>query len=292
MTVEPDVPRHPLFRVDSPLRAVLASGRPARGLFLLTPTTMLAELAGTLGFDWAVLDMEASTMSKEDAMGCVQALSGSACSPVVRVPFLNRHLVEHALDIGAHGVLVPKVDTAEEAAGAADACRFPPAGTRGVNPVRASGYFGNLSEYFGLANQRTLCLAQIESVRAVRNVDEIAAVPGVDGLFMGMGDLACAYGQPGNVVGGDMDKARLAVLEACRRHGKIAGIFAYGLDLARNYLEEGFTLLALGNDIKFFREAAVNALAEVPVVPIVASATHHQADASATGGTDTQHPHK
>jgi 2-keto-3-deoxy-L-rhamnonate aldolase RhmA len=256
---------HPLFRVDSPLREVLRSGRAARGLFLLTPTSVLAELTGTLGYDWAVLDMEASPMSKEDAMGAVQALCGSACSPIIRVPFLHRHLIEHALDIGAHGVLVPKVDDAADAALAASACRFPPDGERGVNPVRASGYFGNLAEYFEIANQRTLCLVQIESVAAVDNADEIAAVPGVDGLFLGMGDLACAYGQPGEVEGDKLDHARQEVLAACRRHGKFPGIFAYGLDLARQYVAEGFTLLALGNDIKFFREAAVGALDAVPV---------------------------
>src|SRR5438874_7401145 len=101
-----------------------------------------------------------------------------------------------------------------------------------------------------MANARTLCFVQLEDVRSVDNVDEIAAVPGVDALFMGMGDLACAYGQPGDVTGEKLDIARAAVLDACKRHGKYAGIFAYGLDLARRYLAEGFTLLALGNDIK------------------------------------------
>lgn len=267
MTGTESAATHPLLRVDSPMRDVLASGRPARGLFLLSPDSAFAELAGVLGFDWAVLDMEASPMSKEDATGSLRALSGSSCSPIVRVPWLNRHLVEHALDAGAHGVLVPKVDTAEQAAEAASYCRFPPEGERGVNPVRASAYFGNLPEYFARVNERTLCLVQIESAPAVRNAAEIAATPGVDGLFLGMGDLACAYGQPGDVRGEPMDVARKAVLDACAEHGKYAGIFAYGLDLARDYLDEGFEFVALGNDIKFFREAAVNALATVVVRP-------------------------
>lgn len=256
----PTDPLHPLLRVDSPMRTVLASGRATRGLFLLNPSSTFAELAGTLGYDWVVLDMEASTLSKVDVVHCMQALNGSACSPVVRVSCLDRHLIEHALDAGAHGVLVPKVDTVADAEAAAAACRFPPDGERGVNPVRASGYFGNLTEYFARANDRTLCLIQIESVAAVRNADELAAVSGVDGLFLGMGDLACAFGQPGDVRGEKLDEARRAVLDACHRHGKFAGIFAYGLDLARDYLAEGFVVVALGNDIKFFREAAVDAL--------------------------------
>lgn len=204
-------------------------------------------------------------MSKQDVLHGIQALTGSPCSPVVRVPYLHRHYIEHALDVGAHAVLVPKVDSGEEAEAAAQASRFPPEGERGVNPVRASGYFGNLPEYFRGVNDRTMCMVQIESTRAVENAAEIAAVPGVDVLFMGMGDLACAYGQPGVVTGERIDAARAAVLLACRQHGKHAGIFAYGLDLARQYVAEGFNLLALGNDIKFFREAAENALAAVPV---------------------------
>jgi 2-keto-3-deoxy-L-rhamnonate aldolase RhmA len=244
--------------------AVLAEQCVARGIFLLTGNSAIAELCGVLGFDWAVLDMEASPMSKQDAFTCVQALAGSACSVVVRVPYLNRHYIEHALDVGAHGVLIPKIDTPEDAAVAVAACRYPPEGARGINPVRASGYFGNISRYLQEANRKTLCLVQIESAEAVRNADVIAAVPGVDGLFIGMGDLASSYRQPGDVTGPAMDQARAAVLAATRKHSKHAGIFAYGLDLANTYAHEGFKLIALGNDIKFFREAASAALAAVP----------------------------
>lgn len=265
---------HPLLSVTNSLAETLASGRAARGLFLLTGDSMLAELVGVLGFEWAVLDMEASPMSKQDAFHCLQALTGSGCSPVIRVPFLHRHYIEHALDIGAHAILVPKVDSAADAAAAAAACRFPPDGNRGINPVRASGYFGSLSQYFSAANQRTMCLVQIESVAAVHCADEIAATPGVDGLFMGMGDLASAYHQVGVVTGPAIDQARATVLAAAARHGRHAGIFAYSLDLARQYVDEGFTLLGIGNDVKLFREAAAAALQAVPTMPSVALPGH------------------
>jgi 2-keto-3-deoxy-L-rhamnonate aldolase RhmA len=254
----------PLLTLSRPLSSALADGGVARGLFMLTGNSALAELTGLLGFDWAVLDMEASPMSKQDAFHCVQALTGSRCSPVVRVPYLSRHHIEHALDIGAHGVLIPKVDTVRAATAAAAACRYPPDGERGINPVRASGYFGNMETYLSQANQATYCIVQIESAEAVENVDRIVFVPGVDAIFIGMGDLASAFRQPGEMTGPLMDKARTAVLDAARRSGKHAGIFAYSLDLARQYIEEGFSLVAVGNDIKFFREAAMLALAEVP----------------------------
>jgi len=257
---------HPLVGLARPLRQTLAAGAVARGIFVQSGDTAIAEICGLVGFDWAVLDMEASPMSKRDAFQCAQALSHSRCSVVVRVPYLNRHNIEHALDIGAHGVLVPRVDTPEMAMVAAAACRYPPEGDRGVNPIRASAYFGNITNYLREANAAITCVVQIESAEAVKCVDEIAAVPGVDALFLGMGDLASSYGQAGDVTGPAMDHAREAVLTAARRYGKHAGIFAFDADLAKQYLREGFKLLALGNDLKMFRQAAVDLLQQVPPV--------------------------
>ena len=238
---------------------------PSLGVFLVTGNSMLSELCGTLPLDWVVLDMEAAPMSKQDALHILQSLNGSAVSPIVRVPFLNHHLIEHALDIGAAGVMVPKVDTAEAAAAAAAACRFPPEGRRGVNPIRASGYFSDVAGYLRDANKNTVCMVQIESVEALQNVDAIAATDGVDVLFMGMGDLACALGQPTVTTGPAMDAARARVLAAARAHGKQAGIFAYGLDLAEQYAREGFDVIAFGNEVKILREGLLGALARLGV---------------------------
>ncbi|SEF23497.1 2-dehydro-3-deoxyglucarate aldolase/4-hydroxy-2-oxoheptanedioate aldolase [Amycolatopsis pretoriensis] len=240
------------------------SGRfgPAIGIFLLSSDSMFAEAcAGEL--DWVVLDMEAAPMSKREAVHLMQALRGSGCAPVVRVPWGQQHLIEHALDMGASGVMVPKVSSADDAAAAALACRFPPAGRRGINPVRASGYFTDVPGYLAKANDHIACVVQIESPEAVSNADEIAATPGVDGLFIGMGDLSSGYGQPGVMEGPVIDKARAAVLAAAARHGKRAGIFAYSRELARRYAEEGFGFIAVGNDIKLFREGLTDTLAAV-----------------------------
>lgn len=235
--------------------------RPMLGVFLLTGNSLLAETCATLPLDWVVLDMEASPMSKQDALHMLQGLKGGACASFVRVPFLNQHLIEHALDMGASGVMVPKVDTAEEAERATAACRFPPEGTRGVNPVRASGYFGDVPGYLRRANSETTCVLQIESAQAVERADEIASVPGVDALFLGMGDLSVALGQPTVMTGPAMDRARGAVLSAAHSHGRRAGIFAYSLELASQYASEGFDMIAFGNDIKLFREAVQSGLA-------------------------------
>lgn len=264
---------HPLSVLESPLQRAIRAGH-AMGFFTVTATSEISELFAATGADFVVLDMEAAPMSKREALHSLQALTGSQCAGIVRVPWLQQHLIEHALDAGAHGVLVPKIDTAEQAEAAVSACYFRPEGTRGINPVRASAYFTNLDAYLAGANYRTSCLLQIESVEAVENIVAIAAVKGVSGLFIGVGDLAAAYGNPGVPTGPAIDEARKAVLAACHENGIIPGIFAYSLDLARQYREEGFRMIAIGNEIKMLTDAAVSALLAVrTAVPDGDSAT-------------------
>ncbi|MEU9044410.1 MULTISPECIES: aldolase/citrate lyase family protein [unclassified Kitasatospora] len=233
------------------------------GLFLLWSEPGIAELCGLLPLDFVVIDMEAGALGRPEVLRMTQALAGRAVSVLVRVPSHDQHAIEHALDIGADGVMVPKVSTRAEAEAVAAATRFPPAGRRGVNPVRASGYFGDLPGYFEQANDRVLCVVQIETAHGVGNAEAIAAVPGVDGLFLGMGDLAMALGQPGVTTGSAMDEARTQVLEGARKHAKLAGAFAYGLATAREYRAEGFDMIAVGNDIKLLREGIEQTLAQV-----------------------------
>jgi 2-keto-3-deoxy-L-rhamnonate aldolase RhmA len=240
-----------------------APGQGLLGLFLLWSEPGIAELCGMLAVDFVVIDMEAGALGRPDVLRMTQALAGRATSVLVRVPSHEQHVIEHALDIGVDGVLVPKVDTVEAAERVAAATRFPPDGRRGVNPVRASGYFADLPGYFARANGSTLCLVQIETGTAVDNATKIAAVDGIDGIFLGMGDLAMALGQPGDVTGARMDRAREHVLAAAREQGKLAGAFAYGRDIARAYLDEGFDVIAVGNDIKLLRESIQQTLAAI-----------------------------
>ncbi len=233
------------------------------GLFLLWSEPGIAELCGLLPLDFVVIDMEAGALGRPEVLRMTQAIAGRPVSVLVRVPSHDQQAIEHALDIGADGVMVPKVSTLAEAEAVAAATRFPPAGHRGVNPVRASGYFGDLPGYFEQANERVLCVVQIETGTAVENAEAIAAVPGIDGLFLGMGDLAMDLGQPGVTTGPLMDEARAQVLKAARRHGKLAGAFAYSLPLAREYRAESFDMIAVGNDIKLLREGIEQTLAAV-----------------------------
>lgn len=245
------------------VRAVEPAVGPSTGLFLLWPEPGIAELCATLNVDFLVLDMEAGVLSRQDVLRAIQAVTGRDTTVLVRVPSHEPSHIEHALDAGAHGVLVPKVDTREQAERVASYTRFPPEGRRGVNPVRASGYFSDVPGYLARANSEVLCLVQIESAEAVEEVDAIAAVSGVDGLFLGIGDLAMSLGQPGVTTGPQLDRARERTLSACRAHGRLAGAFAYGMDAAHAYAAEGFDVLAVGNDVKLLREGIEGLLREL-----------------------------
>lgn len=221
------------------------------GCFLLSASSFIAETMAHHPLDWMVIDMEASHASKKDLLHILQALNAYDITPVVRVSSHDKHLIESSLDFGARGIVVPKVDTAAQAGEATSACFYPPRGNRGINCIRASAFYTRAKQYFDRANDSTLLIVQIESSESVDNVFEIADVPNVDVLFMGPGDLAASYGQNGVVTGPVMDRARGRVLKACRRSGKIAGIFAHNVESANQYIDEGFTFIAIGNDIKY-----------------------------------------
>ena len=127
-----------------------------------------------------------------------------------------------------------------------EAAYYPPQGRRGVNPVRVSGYFGDVPGYLEAANEQTMCLVQIENREGLQCASELAAVEGIDGLFLGPGDMASQLGQPGLVTGPAMERAARTVLDAATAHGKVAGVFAYSTELAVRYIEQGFKFVAVG----------------------------------------------
>lgn len=242
-------PFHPLLNAGNPIKDKLTAGHTSFGLFLVTASALIAECCATRGPDWLLVDMEASPADRATLIHMLQAMNGSRSIGMARVARNERHLIEAALDSGALGVMVPKVESAAEARAVVDAALYPPQGRRGVNPIRCSGYFSRLPDYFSEANQSLLTIAQIESAQAVAAADEIAAVDGIDVLFVGCGDLASDLGQAGQVGGPQMDAACAQVLKACRRHNKVPGIFANNLELAQRYARLGFRLIACGNDI-------------------------------------------
>lgn len=233
------------------IKAITARGEAAVGCFLVSASSYMAEVIANHRIDFMIIDMEASHASKEDVLHILQALTAYDVTAIVRVPFHEKHNIESSLDFGARGIMIPKVETADEAGTMANACYFPPRGTRGVNCIRATSYYSRAREYFEAANDSILSVVQVESCKGIDSVHDIACVPNVDVVFIGLGDLAAALGQNGVVTGRLMDDARKRVVDSCRQCGKIAGIFAHSVEAANQYIGEGFQFVAMGNEIKY-----------------------------------------
>lgn len=223
---------------------------PVYGIWLAAGSHVAAELAGAAGFDWALLDMEHGLGSEADVLRMIQVLAATPTAAVVRVPSAGSDQVKRVLDFGASGIMAPMIDSAADAAAFVRALRYPPAGTRGLTgSSRASGYGHGFAKYFGEANARLTGIVQIETARALARVDEIAAVDGVDVVFIGHSDLSLALGCFEDLKSRVMAEAEARVLEACARSGKTAGMLLKAGMPAAPYRDKGFRLIALGSDL-------------------------------------------
>ena len=243
------------------LRARLDRGDRLVGTFLQVPTLVTAELVGGLGVDFVCVEGEHSAMSRETVQALVTAASSTGTPVLVRVADNAITEIAGALDAGAAGVIVPRVDSAREAASAVQAARFPPLGARGLGPSRATGYGRAVPEYFGRANAETAVGVQIESTAAVQDAGAIARVEGLDFVFVGPGDLAASMGVP---FGGErVAEVVLSVLAVARATGRPAGVWAPSAAVARRWLDAGFQLVIVGSDLGFLADGVGRLVAEL-----------------------------
>jgi 2-dehydro-3-deoxyglucarate aldolase/4-hydroxy-2-oxoheptanedioate aldolase len=191
-------------------------------------------------------------------VGLIQAAGGS-CASVVRVPQNEEMWIKKALDAGAAGVIIPRVNTASEAARAVHWSKFPPEGGRGVGFTRANLYGASFQEHVETANMSTAVIVQAEHIEAVKNIESILAVPGVDAVFVGPYDLSASLGKPGRIQDADVREAIAAVRAACSRNKTAAGIFAGDIQGALKALGEGYTLVCCAVDVGLYS----NAVAEI-----------------------------
>ncbi len=219
------------------------------GTWLNLGSSVVAEIAGRAGFDWVVLDLEHGHGDQESLLPQLQGLSASPTAPLVRVAWNEAPRVKRVLDLGAAGVIFPCVGTAEEARLAAAAMRYPPDGCRGCAATRASGYGTQLDDYLACANEQLLTVVQIETAATLSHLDAIAAVEGVDVLFVGPMDLSFSLGVPRQYDHPVFREAVTRVSEAARRAGKAAGILLLRPDQFEQALADGYTFLGLGSDM-------------------------------------------
>jgi 4-hydroxy-2-oxoheptanedioate aldolase len=227
------------------LRSRIADGEALMGAFVNLGSPLTAELMGLAGFDWLVIDMEHGAGSEETLVHQLQALAHTGTSAVVRVEALEPARFSHALDAGAAGVLVPRLRSVDDARASVDYARY--GGSRGVSRLNRAGRWGLADWAPDKTDDRVVCAVQIETREALAAVDEIAAVDGVDMLFVGPSDLSHALGL-GTPDHPEFARHAQAVYAAARRSGKAAGVLAYTPEQTRNYLEIGFTFVGCSSD--------------------------------------------
>ncbi|BDG62275.1 HpcH/HpaI aldolase family protein [Caldinitratiruptor microaerophilus] len=249
----------------------LQVGTPSIGTWLTVPSPFVAETLAAAGFDWLTVDMEHSPFDWHTAALMFMAVRSQGGVPLVRIPWNTGENIKRALDYGAWGIVVPMVNSREEAEAAVAGAKYPPQGIRSVGGARhALSFAAKPAEYFARANDEILVVLQIEHIRAVENVDAIVSVPGVDAVFIGPNDLAASMGLP---PGYERDEPQVVqairhVRERAAAHGVAAGIHCSdGAAVARR-VEEGFRLLALGSDGRLLTQAAVEQLRRARREPV------------------------
>lgn len=217
------------------------------GTMLTMPAPAVAEMCADAGFDWLFIDMEHGALDLHDVERIAQSV-GERCACVVRVPSNDRVWIGKILDLGVSGIIVPQVNSADEAARAVSAAKYPPQGTRGVGLGRASRYGAQLNEYLAQANDETAVIVQIEHADAVQNVESIAQVAGVDAFMIGPFDLSGSFGKPGRIGDDDVQAAIAKTRATAFAHKLSVSVFCPTLEQARRAQDEGYNLMLVGAD--------------------------------------------
>lgn len=226
------------------------------GLWCSLCSPIAGEIVAHSGFDWLLFDTEHSPNEVPDVMALLQAAQGSDVSCVVRPAANDPVLIKRFLDIGAQTLLIPFVQTADEARKAVEATRYPPAGIRGVTGSGRASRYGRVKDYFKKANDEIGLLVQIETQQALAQLEAIAEVEGVDGVFIGPNDLAASFGHLGNWQHPDVQNALKDAGQRLKRLGVPAGILTPHEDEARRFITWGYSFVAVGADIGLLARAA------------------------------------
>jgi 2-dehydro-3-deoxyglucarate aldolase/4-hydroxy-2-oxoheptanedioate aldolase len=238
-------------------RERIRAGEALVGTFINLGSPVSIEICALAGFDWLLIDLEHGSGSQADLLGQLLAVARTGTPPVVRVELPARTPVSRALDPGAGGIMFPRIERASEAAEAVRYLRFPPDGVRGVAVQNRTGRFGQVSiADLAALDDAIVGMVQIETLGALAELRAIAAVDGVDVLFVGPGDLSYALGCPGRLDDPRYQDALRSVLDACAAEGCAPGILVPNAAEARRHLELGFRVIAVGSDGAFVMNAA------------------------------------
>ena len=248
----------------NPFKSWCAAGMPKPapiGTWLMACSPTTAELLGHVGFDWCVVDMEHTPIDYTQMVEILRAVAITPMVPITRIPWNDTVLVKRALDAGAQTLMFPFVQTSEEAKAAVAATRYPPDGVRGVAAINRGNRYSTAGGHPSEANEQIGVIVQLETPEAIARMDEIAAVPGVDALFVGPGDLAASMGLIGQIGHADVQAALKAAAEKAGALGKPIGIVGGTTDMVQGFISYGFTYVAIQSDVAMLLNKAKEHLA-------------------------------
>lgn len=257
------------MRENSVKRALLAGERSIGTMIFEFPTTGIARVAAEAGAAFVIFDMEHTGWSIETIRGLFATARAADTVPMVRVPATEYHLISRPLDVGAMGIMVPMVETAEQAQKIVDSAKYPPVGKRGAAFGIAHDDYtgGDILAKMQSANDEVFLIAQIETATGVENVEAIAATKGIDCLWIGHFDLTSFLGIPGQFTHPTYLDAVQRVLDACQTHGKIPGIMCGDVATGQAQLEQGFRALAYSGDLWIYQQALREGLDALRATP-------------------------
>jgi 4-hydroxy-2-oxoheptanedioate aldolase len=235
----------------------LREGKPKFGLFINSHSPTVAEQLAHSGYDWMLVDTQHGPMSNETLSTMLAGIASGGAKSLVRVGgYSDRPGIQQSLDMGADGVLVPYINNADEARQAVSCCRYPMAGTRSVYFPQRSMNKAGLLGYAGAANDNVIVALQVETADCIENIEEIAAVPGVDLLFLGQNDLCMSMGLfagkykfPDMYTSPELFAATDKLIAAAKKNNVILGLFLFGTARVGEFLDKGFPLISVGNDL-------------------------------------------
>ncbi|MCB9421942.1 MAG: 2,4-dihydroxyhept-2-ene-1,7-dioic acid aldolase [Ardenticatenaceae bacterium] len=247
--------------MNQPFRQRLLAGELLVGTMVTLPAPEVAEILATVGFDWLFLDAEHAALNTREMQRIMQGAWQTPC--IVRLADDSEVAVKKALDIGAAGIIVPQVNSAEQAAQVVRRAKYAPEGTRGVGVGRAHRYGLGFGDYVGRANEETAVIVQAEHIKAVENIEAIIHVPGVDAVLIGPYDLSASLGLMGQVTHPDVVAAIQRVTDACLAAGMRLGIFGMSATAVAPYIAQGYTLITVGIDATLLGLAAKELLVAI-----------------------------
>ena len=241
------------------IKQTFKEGRVSIGSWMSMAHVSIAEILASAGYDWVVIETEHTAIDVSEALRLMIAIEGRGAIPLVRLAWNDPIQAKAVMDSGAAGVLVPMINSKADAELAVNSVKYPPLGQRGVGLARAQGYGVTFDEYVQAANRDGLLMVQIEHIDAVRNIDEILSVPGIDGTFIGPYDLSLSMGMAGQLHHPEVEAAKQRVQEATTAHGLVPGIHLVHPDTAAEEMRDcvalGYRFIALGTDILFLGDS-------------------------------------